>query len=186
MNPYFLYKSLHLISMVAWFAGLFYLVRLYVYHAEAREKPADERRVLEGQFEIMEERLFRIIVRPGMLMTWLFGGLMIYEMGVEWLTLQSWLHVKVLMVFVLSAYSDYLGKIAKKLAAGEPVMSSHKFRLLNEVPTLFLVAIVILAVYKNLTNFSLVFLGILLFGVLLFLGVRMYKRARESNNSNKL
>lgn len=165
--------------MVAWFAGLFYLVRLFVYHVEAGDKEDAEKHVLQRQYHIMEERLFRIIVRPAMLLTWIFGVLLIHIQGMEWLKANSWLHLKLLFVFLLSGYSDYLGKIVKRLKKGEIVMSAYQFRLFNEVPTLFLVAIILLAVFKNLTNFASMFLAIVLLAVLLMLFTRFYKKIRE-------
>lgn len=178
MNSYLLFKSLHLIAMVAWFAGLFYLVRLFVYHVEAEEREPTARAVLEEQLGIMEDRLFRIILRPAMLLTWVFGLALIYERGMDWFKVNHWLHLKLLLVFLLSAYSDYLGRVIKRLARGDRVMTSDQFRLFNEVPTLFLLAIVLLAVYKSLANFGYTFLAILAVGVILFIATRMYKKIR--------
>jgi len=156
-----IFKSLHLISMVAWFAGLFYIVRLFVYHTEAFEKPAEESRILCAQYAIMESRLFRIIMRPAMLLTWIFGIALIYCLG--------------------TGYTDYCGKMIKRLAKGEQVMTAYQFRLYNEVPTLFLVAIVLLAVYKNLVNFGYTFIGIVLLAILLVLVTRLYRKIRLRN-----
>ena len=181
MNSYLVFKSLHLVSMVAWFAGLFYLVRLFVYHVEAEDKTATEASILKTQYEIMEERLFKIIVRPAMIMTWLFGILLIQQLGLEWLKGSPWLHVKLLLVIVLTGYSEYLGRIARQLRQGKMVMSSYQFRLFNEIPTLFLLAIILLAVYKNLANFGLTFLAILGAAILLFIGTRWYRKIRLAN-----
>lgn len=181
MNSYLVFKSLHLVSMVAWFAGVFYLVRLFVYHVEADERIEREAKVLKAQYEIMEDRLFKIIVRPAMIMTWVFGLFLLHELGLEWLKGSPWIHVKLLLVFLLSGYSDYLGRIAKQLRQGKVVMSSYQFRLFNEIPTLFLLAIILLAVYKNLANFGWTFLAILAFAVLLFIGTRWYRKIRLAN-----
>lgn len=178
MDSYLIFKSLHLVSMVAWFAGIFYLVRLFVYHVEADERPLEEAQVLKAQYAIMEERLFKIIVRPAMLLTWVFGILLIHSRGLEWLKISPWLHVKLLLVFLLSGYSDYLGRIAKQLRVEKKVMTSYQFRLFNEVPTLFLLAIILLAVYKNLANFGWTFLTLVGFAVLLFIGTRWYRKIR--------
>ncbi len=178
MDSYLIFKSLHLVSMVAWFAGIFYLVRLFVYHVEADERPLEEAQVLKAQYAIMEERLFKIIVRPAMLLTWVFGILLIQSRGLEWLKISPWLHVKLLLVFLLSGYSDYLGRIAKQLRVEKKVMTSYQFRLFNEVPTLFLLAIILLAVYKNLANFGWTFLILVGFAVLLFIGTRWYRKIR--------
>lgn len=165
-------------TMVAWFAGLFYLIRLFVYHTEAWEKPAAESQILSAQYHIMESRLFSIIMRPAMLLTWVFGIALVYNLGWEWFKANTWLHVKILLVFLLSGYTDYCGKMIKKLAKGEQVMSAYQFRLYNEVPTLFLVTIVLLAVYKNLLNFGYTFVGIVLFAFVLILLTKIYRKIR--------
>lgn len=181
MDSYLIFKSLHLVSMVAWFAGIFYLVRLFVYHVEAKERPEVEAKILTAQYEIMEDRLFKIIVRPAMILTWVFGILLIHSRGLEWLKISPWLHVKLLFVLLLSGYSDYLGRIAKQLGQGKMVMTSYQFRLFNEVPTLFLLAIILLAVYKNLANFGWTFLVLVCAAVLLFIGTRWYRKMRMAN-----
>ena len=178
MTSYLILKSLHLVAMVAWFAGLFYLVRLFVYHVEAEQKPLAAKTVLQEQLGIMEERLFRIIMRPAMLATWIFGLALIYERGMDWFKVNHWLHLKLVLVFLLSGYSEHLGKIIKRLARGEKVMSAYQFRLFNEIPTLFLLAIILLAVFKNLVNFGYTFISILVLGVLLFFFARMYRKIR--------
>lgn len=164
--------------MVAWFAGLFYLVRLFVYHVEAYDKSAAESKVLIPQYEIMESRLYRIILRPAMLLTWVFGLALVYSRGMEWVKDSSWLHLKLLFVFLLSGYSEHLGRIIKRLSKGEKVMTSYQFRLYNEVPTLFLLAIVLLAVFKNMTNFAYTFIATLLLGIILMIFTKIYKRIR--------
>ena len=181
MNSYLVFKSLHLVSMVAWFAGIFYLVRLFVYHTEAEDRPATEAKVLKAQYEIMEDRLFKIIVRPAMVLTWVFGLLLIHELGLDWLKGTPWIHLKLLLVFLLSGYSDYLGRITKQLRLGKVVMSSYQFRLFNEIPTLFLLSIILLAVFKDLANFGLTFLVILGAAILLFVGTRWYRKVRLAN-----
>lgn len=178
MNSYLIFKSLHLVSMVAWFAGLFYLVRLFVYHVEAEEREAAAKVVLQDQLGIMEERLFRIILRPAMLFTWIFGLALIYERGMDWFKVSQWLHLKLLLVFLLSGYSDYLGRIIKRLKKGEKVMTAYQFRLFNEVPTLFLLAVILLAVFKNLVNFGYTFAAIMVLGIALFLFTKLYRRLR--------
>lgn len=169
---------MHLIAMVAWFAGLFYLVRLFVYHREAFEKTGEERDILCRQYHIMEDRLFRIICQPAIGLVWFFGLAMIFYNGWEWFKENNWLHVKVFLVFLLSGYHEYNKEIIKKLKEGRFVMSPFKFRLYNEVPTLFLLSIVLIAVYKNLLNFGYTFVGVLIFGAILFLIARFYKKSR--------
>ena len=164
--------------MVAWFAGLFYLVRLFVYHVEAYDKSEAESDVLIPQYQVMESRLYRIILRPAMLMTWVFGLALVYSRGLEWVKDSSWLHLKLFLVVLLSGYSESLGKIIKRLAQGEKVMTSYQFRLFNEVPTLFLLAVILLAVFKNMTNFAYTFIAIIVMGIILMIFTKIYKRIR--------
>ena len=177
---YLLFKSLHLISMVAWFAGLFYLVRLFVYHTEALDKEEPERTILSDQYHIMSSRLYRIICNPAMWLTWIFGLIMLYQRGMDWLSENPWMHVKLFLVFLLTGYHHFNNRIIKKLKAGERVMSSFRFRLYNEVPTLFLLSIIVLAVFKNLTNFGYTFGGLILFAIILFAFAKIYKNMRKA------
>jgi len=175
---YLFYKSLHIISMVAWFAGLFYLVRLFVYHREAFDRPEEEKRVLTKQYHIMESRLHRIICQPAMLLTWIFGLLMIYSNGLEWLASNPWLHLKLVLVIALTIYHLRNPYIISALKEEKNTMNSFQFRLYNEIPTIVLLGTVILAVYKNLSNFAYTFGGMVLFAILLFLFARWYKKNR--------
>jgi len=178
---YLLVKSLHLISMVAWFAGIFYLVRLFVYHTEAFDKNENERNILIAQYNIMENRLFKIICRPAMIFTWIFGSYMIHLNGLEWFKESSWLHIKLVLVFFLSIYTDHNNRIIKQLHAGKVIMSSFQFRLYNEVPFLFLASIILLAIYKNLLQFGYAFAGIIVFAIVLFIFAKIYKKIRTQN-----
>ena len=176
---YLILKAFHIITMVAWFAGLFYLVRLFVYHVEAFEKPEAERNILTKQFNIMEWRLYKIICNPAMMLTWTFGLIMLYMNGLEWLKINPWLHVKITLVILLTLYHLRCKKYIKQLEQGKAPFSSYQYRLFNELPTLFLVSIVVLAVFKNLTNFGYTLGGIIAFAILLFVIVRLYKSSRE-------
>ncbi|MBK7426014.1 MAG: CopD family protein [Saprospiraceae bacterium] len=148
------FKSLHIISFVAWFAGLFYLVRLFVYYREADMRSPAEKQVLQDQLMIMQKRLFKIITQPAMIITWIAGISMIIiqpaylEMG--------WLHMKLVLLILLSFYHFRLPVMIRQLEAGRNVMSSFQFRLYNELPTLFLIGIVPLAVFKNLADYLIV------------------------------
>ena len=175
----YLFKALHLVGMVAWFAGLFYLVRIFVYHVEAMEKAEPERSILTQQFNLMEWRVYKIICTPAMNMTWLFGILMIVAYGMDWFKVNSWLHSKLVLVVLLSTYQVYMKRIIQQLEQGKTPYTSYQFRLLNEVPTLFLLSIVLLAVYKNGLNTVYAIAGILLFGILLMAGTKFYKKIRE-------
>ncbi len=174
-----LFKSLHIVGFVAWFAGLFYLVRMFVYHVEALAKPQPERDILARQFNLMEWRVYRIILGPAVVLTWACGTVMLFEHGGDWLRENWWMHVKLVLLLLLTGYHHSCKGIIRKLERGEVPFTSFQFRLLNEVPTLLLVAIVLLAVYKNSFNVWYMLAGILGFGGLLFAGAKLYKRSRE-------
>lgn len=172
-------KALHIVGFVSWFAGLFYLVRIFVYHAEAKEKPEPARSILIAEFQLMQTRVYKIICNPAMMITWV-GGLGMLIINPIYLS-QGWMHIKLLLLFLLLGYHLYCKAIIKKLAKGEAPFNSFQFRLLNEVPTLFLVSIVLLAVLQSALNFLYAFGGVLLFGLLLYFATKMYKRFREKN-----
>jgi putative membrane protein len=144
---YYWFKALHLIGIVVWFAGLFYLVRLFVYHAEAREQPEPAQTILKKQYELMEKRLYNIITTPGMAVTVAMAlGLIYTEPGI---LKSGWLHIKLSFVALLLIYHFYCGRIMRQLAKGECQSTGQQFRALNEAPTILLVVIVLLAVFKN-------------------------------------
>ncbi|BAZ45849.1 CHP701-containing protein [Chondrocystis sp. NIES-4102] len=144
---YYWFKAFHLIGVVVWFAGLFYLVRLFVYHAEAEQEPEPARSILKKQYELMEKRLYSIITTPGMLVTVAMAiGLISTEPEI---LKSSWLHIKLAFVLLLIGYHHFCKRIMKKLAAGECQWTGQQFRALNEAPTILLVLIVLLAVFKN-------------------------------------
>ncbi len=144
---YYWYKTFHLIGIVVWFAGLFYLVRLFVYHAEAEQEPEPARSILKKQYEIMEQRLYSIITTPGMILTVVMAiGLISTEPEI---LKSTWLHIKLTLVILLIGYHHFCKSIMKKLAAGECQWTGQQFRALNEAPTILLVLIVLLAVFKN-------------------------------------
>ena len=176
---YLLIKALHIATMVAWFAGLFYLVRLFVYHVEAFDQEEEKRKILTSQFNIMERRLYKLICNPAMMLTWTFGLIMLYMNGMEWLKLNSWMHIKITLVILLTIYHLRCKKHIAKLDQGIKPLNSFRYRLFNELPTLFLITIVILAVFKNSTNYLYTFGGIIGFAIVLFIIVRLYKSSRE-------
>jgi putative membrane protein len=142
MNSYLLFKSLHLIAVVSWMAGLLYLPRIFVYHVENREK-----KEATDIFEVMEKKLFYYIMRPAMILTWIFGLVLIYLNGVEIFS-QLWIQIKIALVILLSAYNDYLGKCLASLKNNSNTRSSKFFRIINEVPTIMLIFIVFLVIFK--------------------------------------
>ena len=169
--------------MVAWFAALFYLPRLFVYHAEALDLPTHKREVLTERFRLMESRLYRIICNPAMMVTWFFGIAMIGHNGMEWYITNIWLHFKVGLVILLTVYHLSCKRMMKKLAKDEFPMSSEKLRLYNEIPTLLLVAIIAFAVLKSTIQPWNIFLGILILAFLLFIFARVYKSLRKKKTS---
>ena len=144
MNFYLLFKSLHLIAVISWMAGLLYLPRIFVYHVENLEK-----KQATDIFEIMEKRLFNFIMRPAMVFSWLFGIILIYINGLEVL-LSAWIQAKLILVVVLSLYHEYLGKCLKSLKNGTNEKKAKFFRIINEIPTILLILIVFVVIFKPL------------------------------------
>ncbi|MDC0641813.1 protoporphyrinogen oxidase HemJ [Candidatus Pelagibacter sp.] len=142
MNSYLLFKSLHLIAVVSWMAGLLYLPRIFVYHVENKEK-----KEATDIFEVMERKLFNYIMRPAMIFTWIFGLVLIYIIGIEIFS-QLWMQIKIVLVLLLSAYNDYLGKCIVSLKNNSNTRSPKFFRIINEVPTIMLILIVFLVIFK--------------------------------------
>ena len=135
---YELLKILHIISFVSWFAGLFYLPRLFVYHVENITNSE-----MSSVFQKMEYKLLKIIMNPAMILTWVFGLALIHYVGFE-----LWLFLKIILVVLLSAFHMYLGKIRKSLEINYREYTSKYLRIINEVPTVLLILIVILAVVR--------------------------------------
>ena len=144
MNTYLLFKSLHLIAVVSWMAGLLYLPRIFVYHAENFEKKEST-----TIFETMERKLYFYIMRPAMLLSWLFGIILIYILGIESFS-YLWLQIKILLVIILTAYHEYLGRCMRLLKSGNNSKSSKFFRIINEIPTVLLILIVFIVIFKPL------------------------------------
>lgn len=170
-------KAFHIIGAVAWFAGLFYLVRILVYLREAQDKPDAERAVLLPQFAIMANRAYKIICNPAMMITWTCGIAMLI-LNPDYFS-QGWFHVKLTLLIGLTVYHLFCKKWIRQLTAGENPFSSFQLRLLNEVPTLMLVSIVLLAVVRNSLNVLYLMIGIFAFGALLYWATKAYKKTRE-------
>lgn len=139
---YLVLKALHIIAVVAWFAGMFYLPRLYVYHAGVA--PGSEASEL---FKVMERRLLRAIINPAMALVFVFGILLALVPGVDAFS-QGWFHVKLTLVLILSAYHGYLARVRRAFAADRNTRDPRFYRMINEVPTVILIAVVFLAVLK--------------------------------------
>ena len=180
LNTIYIFKIIHIVGFVAWFAGLFYLVRMFVYHTEAYDEDEPKKGILTAQFNKMEWRVYKIICNPAMMITWTFGLLMMYFYGYEWFKVNTWLHIKIVFLIIMTVYHLYCKRLIKRLENGKTGFSSTKFRLLNEVPTVFLIVIVSIAIFKNTVNpiiLTAVTLGII---VLLVLFTFLYKKMRKA------
>ena len=170
-------KALHIIFVITWFSGLFYLGRLLIYNQEASQKEEPEKGILVRQFSLMTKRLLYAIAWPSFVLTWVFGGWLV-ALYPGWPT---WLLIKIGLVFLLSAYHLSVDKIFRDQAAGKFRYTSFQLRIWNEVPTVFLIAIVMLVVVKQ--NISLVYGlgGLFIFILILFSAIKIYKLLREKN-----
>ena len=144
MNYYLLFKSLHLISVISWMAGLLYLPRIFVYHAEN----SDDKKI-SGLFKIMEKKLYFYIMTPAMILSWIFGLLLIHSIGFQQLG-QTWMVLKIIFVIFLSLYHFYLGKTLKQFKFDQNTHSHKFYRLINEIPTILLILIVFVVIFKPL------------------------------------
>ena len=142
MNFYLILKALHLITVISWMAGLLYLPRIFVYHVENYEK-SEAKQI----FETMERKLYNYIMRPAMLASWIFGIVLIHLNGLEVIT-HLWLQIKLVFVVLLTAYHEYLGKCLRLLKDGNNKKSAKFFRIINEIPTILLILIVFIVVFK--------------------------------------
>ncbi len=144
MNYYLLFKSLHLISVISWMAGLLYLPRIFVYHAEN----SDDKKISDV-FKIMEKKLYFYIMTPAMILSWIFGLLLIHSIGFQQLG-QTWMVLKIIFVIFLSLYHFYLGKTLKQFKFNQNTHSHKFYRLINEIPTILLILIVFVVIFKPL------------------------------------
>ncbi len=144
MNYYLLFKSLHLISVISWMAGLLYLPRIFVYHAQNN----DEIKTSEI-FKVMERKLYFYIMTPAMTLSWLFGLLLIHSVGFEQLG-QTWMVLKIVFVSLLTLYHFYLGKILNQFNINRNNRSHKFYRFINEIPTILLILIVFVVIFKPL------------------------------------
>lgn len=187
-NTLFFFKALHVVGFVSWFAGLFYLGRIFVYDEEASGKAEPARSTLRQQFNLMEWRVYRIICNPAMMITWAAGLIML---ALGWASplipnylssgTPGWMHLKLLLLLLMTVYHLWNKRIIRRMEQGQRPFSSWQYRLLNEMPTLFLIAISYIAVYgkAGTLNYLYLFGGILLFVGMIFLGARVYKKSRE-------
>jgi putative membrane protein len=168
--------SIHIIFVVCWFAGLFYMVRLFIYHTEAQEKPEPDRKILSDQFELMERKLWYIITVPSMFLV-LAAGITMLILMPAWLQ-QPWMHFKLSFVIGLLVYHFICQNKMKQMAKGIYKWTSTQLRIWNEVATILLFAIVFLAVLKDTVGWIFGVAGIVFLSILLMAGVKIYKYYR--------
>ena len=143
MNLYLLFKSLHLIAVISWMAGLLYLPRIFVYHSEAQHESQKE------IFKVMEKKLYNYIMMPAMLLSWLFGVLLIHNLGFT-VFAELWMQIKIVLVLILTFYHFLLGKHLNNFAYNCNEKSSKYYRIINEIPTIILIVVVFVVVFKPL------------------------------------
>lgn len=172
-------KALHVIFVVSWFAGLFYLPRLFVYHTEANAKPEPDKSILQRQFQFMERILFNAIMVPAMWITVLTGLGLVYWAWWDSFAAHGWLHLKLGFVAGLLVYHFFCRKLIFELRAGKFRFTSLQLRLYNEIATIFLFAIVFLVILKNTLDWIWGVVGLVVFAVLIMSAVRVVKTIRE-------
>tara|TARA_Y100000768_G_C23720146_1_gene559927 strand:- start:21 stop:452 length:432 start_codon:yes stop_codon:yes gene_type:complete len=141
MNSYLLFKSLHLIAVISWMAGLLYLPRIFVYHSENNNE------IISNVFKTMERKLFYYIMTPAMILSWLFGLVLIHEIGFNQLA-SLWLQLKLILVIILTGYHFYLGSLLNQFNLDQNRKSSKFYRYINEIPTLLLILIIFIVIFK--------------------------------------
>ena len=142
MDAYLIFKSLHIIAVISWMAGLLYLPRIFVYHVENNEE-----KKISDVFKVMEKKLYFYIMTPAMILSWLFGIALLHYLGIDQIQ-QLWLKAKILLVVILTLYHLYLGKCLKDFAIDINKRSSKFFRIFNEVPTILLILIIFVVIFK--------------------------------------
>jgi len=147
MNTYLLFKSIHLIAVISWMVGLLYLPRIFVYHSEAIKNNKSED--LMSTFKMMERRLFIYIMNPAMITSWIFGILLIYTIGIDNFS-SLWLQIKLFFVIILTIYHFFLFQCLKKFARNNSSFSPKFYRIINEIPTVLLIFIILIVVFKPL------------------------------------
>ena len=147
MNTYLLFKSIHLIAVISWMAGLLYLPRIFVYHSESIVNKKSENLVLT--FKAMERRLFIYIMNPAMIVSWIFGVLLIHTIGMDNFGF-LWLQLKLLFVIILTIYHFFLFQCLRKFAENNNFYSPKFYRIINEIPTVLLIGIILIVVFKPL------------------------------------
>jgi len=180
--PYLWLKAFHLIGVVVWFAGLFYMGRLFVYHAEASLEPEPAQSILKKQYQIMEKRLFGIITTPGMWVTVIMaGGMLVLEPDLLKL---GWLHIKLVFVLLLVGYHHFCKRLMRKLENNTCTWTGQNFRAFNELPTLLLVVIVLLAVFKGTLSLTWTTGLIIALIVSMVAAIQLYAKKRKQDQES--
>ena len=177
---YNFFKSLHIIFVVSWFAGLFYLPRLLVYHVEAQDKDAQAREILSKQFEKKEKLLFNAIMIPAMWLTWLTGLSMIYLTWWDNFQAHTWLHLKLAFVIGITIYHFVCRYLIRKFRASEFILTGGQLRLFNEIATILLVAVVFLVNAKNTFDMLMGMGGFIIFAIVIMAAVTIVKKIRSN------
>ncbi|PHI18927.1 TIGR00701 family protein [Lewinellaceae bacterium SD302] len=193
MSLIYFAKALHIVGFVSWFAGLFFLGRLLVNHAETDERPENERKILADEYSGMETRVYKIITNPAMMITWT-GGLLMLIIGL-WnginyfqLGTPGWIHLKLLLVVGLVVYQVYTkSRIMQPMQQGARPLDGWQLRLWNEVPTFFLVSVCFIAVYGKAGSLNYLYLaiGVGLFCLMVYRGARAYAKRRKIDSSDQ-
>jgi putative membrane protein len=178
MEEYYRYfLAVHIVFVISWMAGLFYILSLFIYHTEANDKPEPEKSILVAQFTKMEATLWKIIATPAMIISVLAGATMLYlNPG---LLQADWMHVKLAFVIALLIYHFICQNIVKQLKNGIYKMTSFKLRLWRELATVFMIAIVFAVILKNAVNWIYGLIGIMGIAVVIMFAVKIYKKYRE-------
>lgn len=177
MEYYNYIKALHLIFVITWFAGLFYIVRLFVYHTEAKDKPEPEQSILIKQYQLMQHRLWFIITWPSAILATLFAiWLLILNPA---LLQMGWMHIKLFFVIMLWLYHLKCHQIIMQLQKNITKNSSQFFRMWNEIATLILFSVIFLVILKNSLDWIFGVIGLFALAILLMIGIKFYKRIRE-------
>jgi putative membrane protein len=170
-------KAIHLIFIVTWFAGLFYIVRLFIYHTEAKKNTKDYN-ILSAQFKLMQKRLWYGITYPSLFLTLILGSSLLSK-NMDYYLNQPWIYLKLIFVLGLVSYHLYCGQIFKQLQNDVFKHSTTFLRIWNEVATVFLVCIIFIAIFKNTLDWLWALLGLLVFSGILMLGIYVYKKIRN-------
>ena len=174
---YLHFKALHLIFMVCWFAGLFYVVRLFIYHKEADKKEESIKQILQAQYTLMSKRLLSIITWPAAVLTTIFGVSMLVENPMY--LQQDWMHVKLLFIVLLCLYTCSCQVICNQMKVGQISATESKLRIWNEVATLILFSIIFMAVLKNSISWIYATLSLVGLAVLLMILIKLYKKYKN-------